>query len=162
MSKKEIVTDYTGAMQKFNCVACAREKGEFSLGNIVKSKHFDAHQDYAVPIPGFVIVSSRRHIQSIDEFTDSEQKDFIKFLFQLRQSMRKALKIKNIYLFQAEDTSHRHFHVWLLPRYNWMNKFGKSIESIRPIINYAKNNFTAKKDVFEIEKAIQKLKELLS
>ena len=84
------ITNYKGEIREFSCLACAREKGEINLGNIVKSAHFDAHQDYEVPIPGFIIISSRRHFKSVDEFTEKEQKDFIKFLFRLRSAMNRS------------------------------------------------------------------------
>lgn len=155
---KEII-DYKGNVKKIDCLACAREKGEIDLGNIVKSKYFDAHQDYAIPIPGFIIISSRRHIQSIDEFTDNEQRDFIKFLCRIRSAMRRVLGIKVIYLYQAEDTSH-HFHFWLIPRYGWMEKnFGRSIESVRPAINYSKEKLLTKANLAKIANATESLKQ---
>lgn len=156
------IIDYKGRVKKISCLACAREKGEVSLGNIVKSKYFDAHQDYEIPIPGFIIISSRRHIQSVDEFNDAEQKDFINFLCKIRSAMRKALSVKTVYLFQAEDTTH-HFHVWIIPRYDWMKKkFGTKIESVRPIVKYAKENFRTKTNLAKIDNSTRKLKSCLT
>ena len=141
MTEEKNIVDFTGKTKKIACLACAREKGEIVLGNIIKSEYFDAHQDYEIPIPGFIIISSRRHIQSVDEFTEDERRDFIEFLCRIRSAMIKVLDIKTIYLFQAEDTMH-HFHVWLIPRYNWMTeKFGTKIESVRPIVNIIQKNF---------------------
>ncbi len=162
MAKLKEIIDYKGNVKKIACLACARENGDISLGDIVKSKYFDAHQDYEIPIPGFIIISSRRHFQSVDEFTDNEQRDFIKFLCRIRSAMRKVLGIKTVYLFQAEDTSH-HFHVWLIPRYGWMEKkFGKSIESVRPIVVYSKNNLKTKPNLAKVDEATQKLKQFFS
>ena len=39
-----------------------------------------------------------------------------------------------------------------------MNKFGTKVESIRPIIEYAKKEMTSQKDISKIEKGIEKIK----
>lgn len=161
MSKKNIV-DLKGQEKKITCLGCAREKGEVTLGNIIKTKHFDAHQDYEIPIPGFVIISSRRHIQSVDEFTDEEQRDFIEFLCRLRSAQRQVLGIDVVYIVQEEDTSH-HFHVWMFPRYDWMaKKFGRKIPSVRPIMEYARENLKTKENIKKVEAATLQLKQFFS
>ncbi|MFA6518751.1 MAG: diadenosine tetraphosphate hydrolase [Candidatus Shapirobacteria bacterium] len=161
MAEKNI-TDLTGKTKKITCLGCDREKGLINLGNIVKSEYFDAHQDYEIPIPGFVIVSSKRHIQSIDEFTEDEQRDFIKFLCRLRSAQRQVLGIEVIYIVQEEDTSH-HFHVWMFPRFDWMEeRFGRKIQSVRPIMEYARENMKTETKIKEVETATQKLKQFFS
>ncbi len=156
------IIDYRGIVKKIACLACARENGEISLGDILKSKYFDAHQDYTIPIPEFIIISSRRHIQSIDEFTNKERMDFIKFLCRIRSALRKILKVKVVYIYQREDTRN-HFHVCMLPRYDWMTKkFGRKIGSIRPIISFAKKNLKTNSNIAKTEEATQKLKHFLS
>ncbi|MFA4873197.1 MAG: diadenosine tetraphosphate hydrolase [Patescibacteria group bacterium] len=155
------IINYTGQVKKITCLGCTREKGEISLGDIVKSKYFDAHQDYEIPIPGFVIISSRRHIQSVDEFTDKEQRDFIKLLYRLRSALRQVLGVKVVYLIQEEDTLH-HFHVWVFPRFDWMKrKFGRKIESVRPIMEFAKKTFKTKSNLTKVDEATLKLKQFL-
>lgn len=159
--KEELITDINGKTKKIACLGCAIQNGEVESpgGSILTSKYFDAHQDYEIPIPGFVIIASKKHLQSIDEFTDEEQQDFIKFLCRLRSAMRQALDIKTVYLFQkeGEDT---HFHVWLFPRYSWMDKkFGQKIQSVRPIMEYARENLKTPENIKEVESATQKLKQ---
>ena len=162
MTKAKKIINYRGDIKKITCLACAREKGEINLGNIVKSKYFDAHQDYEIPIPGFVIISSRRHIQSVDEFTDNEQQDFIKLLCRIRSALREVLGIEVIYMYQREDTCH-HFHFCILSRYDWMTeKFGKKIGSVRSIVNFAKKNLRIKSEIIKVEEATQKLKQFFS
>lgn len=161
MTKIRKIIDYKGNVKKIACLACARENREVRLGDIIKSKYFDAHQDYEVPIPGFIIISSRRHIQSIDEFTNEEQVDFIKFLCRMRSALRKILRVEVVYLYQREDTCH-HFHVCMLPRYDWMTKkFGRKIGSIRPIVSFAKKNLRTRINIAKTEEATQKLKNFL-
>lgn len=159
--KERTIIDYKGNEKKITCLGCERENGVISLGNIVKSEFFDTHQDYKIPIPGFLIVSSRRHIQSIDEFTDDEQSDFIKLICRLRAAQRKVLGIDVIYLIQEEDTVH-HFHTWLFPRFAWMEeKFGRKIQSVRPIMEYAMENMKTESHIQEVEHATEKLKQFV-
>lgn len=159
--KKEIITDINDRTKKITCLGCAIQNNEVDSpgGSILKSKYFDAHQDYEIPIPGFVVIASKRHLQSVDEFTDQEQRDFIKFLCRLRSAMRQALGIKTVYLFQREGKDY-HFHVWMFPRYKWMDKkFGHKIQSVRPIMEYARENLKTRKNLKKVESATQKLKQ---
>jgi diadenosine tetraphosphate (Ap4A) HIT family hydrolase len=133
------VIDYEGKKLMIDCIGCAREKGAFNTGNIYKSEYFDVHQDLETPIPGFLIISSRRHIKSIDEFTDSEQLDFIKTITLARKAQRQILSIEHIIMVQEEISKH-HFHVWLFPQYDWMDNIGGRVSAISTIMNYAKES----------------------
>ena len=161
--KKEI-TDIKGRTKKIACIACSIQSGEVkNPGVIAESEYFVAEQDYETPIPGFVILASKRHLYSIDEFTKEEQQDFIKFLCCLRKTIRKALDIEHIYIVQEEDTTSSHFHVWLFPRYSWMKeKFGSKIESVKPIMKYAIENMKDADNLSKIDHATQKLKQFFS
>jgi len=72
------------------CLGCAIQSGEVESTSIFidSTKFFVANQDYEIPIPGFVIVAAKRHLQSVDEFTAEERADFIEFLTGLRKMMR--------------------------------------------------------------------------
>lgn len=164
MTEEKNIVDLTGKTKKIACLGCAIQKGEVKSlgGSILSSKYFDAHQDYEIPIPGFIIVASKRHLQSIDEFTENEQRDFIKFLCRLRSAQRQILGIEVIYMIQEEDTSH-HFHVWMFPRFDWMEeRFGRKIQSVRPIMEYARENMKTEPNIQEVETATQKLKQFFS
>ncbi len=150
--------DWKGNTVSFDCAGCDIVGGKYKVGNIITTSHFDVHQDFLVPIPGFVIIVSKRHIKSIDEFTKEEEKEFIALVMKIRKAMRSKLNIENVYIFQSEDTSH-HFHLWMFPRYDWMEKLGKQIESVRPIMNYAKKEMRSKDNIRNIEKSIKLLKE---
>ena len=162
MQRKTKVIDFMGKKKMIACLACAIQKKEAELpgGVIASTKHFEAQPDFEYPIPGFVVLVAKRHMQSVDEFTPEERKDFIEFLCNVRKSMRKALNIQTIYLIQEEDTT-SHFHVWLFPRYEWMEKqFGKKIESVKPIMKYAKEKLKTKENLEKVYAAIKKLKKL--
>lgn len=160
MNKTKEVIGFKRQKRKIACLACTIQSGKVkNPGQIASTKYFDAQQDYEIPIPGFVILVSKRHLQSIDEFSQEEQEDFIKFLCRLRYGIRKALGIKHVYLIQEEDTTTSHFHVWIFPRYQWMtNKFGRKIHSVVPIMEYARENLKTKNDLKQVKIAIEKLR----
>ncbi len=133
----------------------------FPNENIIISEHFDVHQDWEVPIPAFFIMASIRKIKSIDEFTDEEASEFIKLLRKIRKGMREVLNIKDVYLFQNEDSEHG-FHLWIFPRYDWMDEFGKKIQSVRPIIEHAKSEMLDESTINEVKEAAQKMKAYMS
>ena len=115
------------------------------------------NQDRKVPIPGFFIVGVLLNVKSIDQLNQKEITTVMNSVHKLRMLMRDLLHINEVYLFQNEDSNHS-FHIWLFPRYEWMEKFGNKIESVRDIINYAKlnmcsdDNFTKVKNAYNIIK----------
>lgn len=128
---------------------------------IIVTEHFDVHQDWETPIPAFFIITSRRKIRSVEEFNDEETEEFIKLVRKVRKGMREILGINDVYLFQNEDKEH-HFHLWLFPRYEWMERFGRKIESVRPIINYSKENMANSETVSQVKKAVKQIKEYMN
>ena len=133
----------------------------FPNENIITTKYFDVHQDWEVPIPGFFIIAPLRKLKSISEFTDEEAVDFINITRKVREGMRDILKIEEVYFFQNEDTKHN-FHLWAFPRHNWMEIFGKKIESVRPIMNYAKENMLSDDVLKEVKEGVKKMREYMS
>ena len=138
------------------------EKMLFPNEKIIVTKLFDVHQDWEIPIPGFFIIASIRKIKSIGEFNDEEVNEFINLLREIRKGMKEKLGINEVYLFQNEATSHKLFHLWILPRYPWMDKFGYKIESIRPIIEYSKKNMKNEKVFLEVKEYAKKMREHMS
>ncbi len=62
----------------------------------------------------------------MDELSREEQIEYISLIHKIRNEQRNRLGIEKVYYFYNEDTSH-HFHLWMVPRYEWMKKFGKCI-----------------------------------
>jgi len=132
----------------------------FPNETVIKTELFDVHQDWGIPIPGFFILASVRKIKSVVDFTNKEASEFVRLVCKLRQGMREALGIKDVYLFQNEDTKYD-FHLWVFPRYQWMEQFGRKIESVRPIINYAKENMQNESIFAEVRDCVQKMCEYM-
>jgi len=94
------IIDITGRKGSFKCLACAITNKEIEdpFGFITVTKNFRVAHDFEYPIPGFIILSSWKHFQSIDEISSGERKEFIELLYNLRTALREVLSIKTIYI----------------------------------------------------------------
>jgi diadenosine tetraphosphate (Ap4A) HIT family hydrolase len=120
------------------CLSCAIVSGAQATvgGAIATTACFHAHQDFAYPVPGLIIVASKRHFIRLDEMNSAETTELLPFLQRLRRAQTRVLGTQHTYYFYNEDTRH-HFHVWMVPRHDWMASFGKSVESVRPALRHA-------------------------
>ncbi|MFJ7638081.1 HIT family protein [Peribacillus sp. NPDC097225] len=157
------ITLSNGGTVEVECLSCALTSGvvEPDGGVIIETELFHAHQDVAYPIRGLIILASKRHIECLDDLTESERLDYINILARIRKAQRDVLGIEYVYYFYNEDTTH-HFHTWMVPRYEWMYEFGRSVESVRPVLLHARNEMNDKENVEEVMEAINFLTEELN
>ena len=154
------IIDISGNEQEVKCIACAIQKNEVELPveRIGEMKNFVVEQDFEWPLEGFLIIASKRHIHSILEFNEDEEKEFFNILKKSRKLMKDVLGVKKVTIIQEENSSTSHFHVWLFPWHNWMKKHGTKLQNIKEIMKYAKENFSDKKHLDKIRKIGKKLK----
>lgn len=157
------ITLSNGKIVEVECLSCALAGGQIEPdgGVIVETKYFHAHQDVAYPIEGLVILASKRHIKCFDELYEEEKIDYINLLSKIRKAQRAVLGIEHVYYFYNEDTTH-HFHTWMVPRYDWMNDFGRSVESVRPVLLHARNILNNDDNVRRVIEGINALREELN
>ncbi|WP_407406902.1 HIT family protein [Peribacillus sp.] len=157
------ITLSNGETVEVECLSCALTSGvvEPDGGVIIETELFHAHQDVAYPIRGLIILASKRHIKCLDDLTESERLDYINILARIRKAQRDVLGIEYVYYFYNEDTTH-YFHTWMVPRYEWMYEFGRSVESVRPVLLHARNEMNDKENVEEVMEAINILTEELN
>ncbi|MFF6015904.1 HIT family protein [Lysinibacillus fusiformis] len=150
----------SGEIAQVDCLSCTIISGQVEPngGVVIETDYFHAHQDVAYPIKGLVILASKRHIHCFDELNNDEKLDYINLLTKIRQAQREVLDIEYVYYFYNEDTTH-HFHTWMVPRYEWMNAFGRSVESLRPVLLHARNNLSNEEHEKEVREAIELLRE---
>lgn len=94
----------------------------------------------------------------MDELTNEERLEFILLIHKLRSEQRKRLGIEKVYYFYNEDTTH-HFHLWKVPRCEWMYQFGNSVESLRPALLHARNNMNDDENMKSVEEGVSMLRE---
>ena len=127
---------------------------------VIETERFTIAQDWEIPIPAFFIVSAKRSIRSITDFTPEEANEFMMLLVRVRLGMSDVLGITDAYLFQNEDSAHG-FHIWVFPRHAWMEKFGRKIESVRPIMEYAKAHLRDKETLRDVHDAAREMSEYM-
>ncbi|APB70296.1 diadenosine tetraphosphate hydrolase [Paenibacillus polymyxa] len=155
-----LITLADGRSVEVECLSCALTSGMIAPtgGVIYESSNFHAHQDVAYPIRGLVILASKRHFYCMDELTDEEQFEYISLIRKIRNEQRNHLGIEKVYYFYNEDTTH-HFHLWMVPRYDWMYRYGNSVESLRPILLHARNNMNDEENMNSVIEGISILRE---
>lgn len=152
------ITLSNGKTVNVECLSCALTSGLVvpDGGVVMETEYFHAHQDVAYPIRGLVILASKRHITCFDELSEAEKLDYIHVLTRIRKAQREILGIEYVYYFYNEDTTH-HFHTWMVPRYDWMYEFGRSVESVRPVLLHARNKMNDEENLKEVVEAIHSL-----
>ena len=142
----------------FDCMGCAISHGHIKIpgGIIFEGKHTLLGADPEIPIPGFLIVNTKRHINSFSELNKEEQNEIGNVIVYAEKALKELNIVKEITLVQEERS--KHLHIWIFPTHSWMTeKFGKGIQYLRDIAEYAKNNAN-EDDIIEVLNVIEKVK----
>lgn len=156
-NKKEVI-DFLGNKFQTECLGCSIGKHKIMPigGFVYESESFVIHQDPEVPIEGFLIISAKKHIKSITDLTKKERNEIIELVNASIQALKETKITNEVTIIQEERSNH--LHIWIFPNYEWMNvKFGKGINYLRAINDYAKENINSEK-IEDIMNKIQKLK----
>jgi diadenosine tetraphosphate (Ap4A) HIT family hydrolase len=155
-----------GIEKDIACIGCALQSGEIKYvgEKVIETKHFEVSQDYEIPIPGFMILSTKKHLKGIEDFSEEIRKEYVDLLYNIRRAMTKALHVEYVYFIQEEDTiaESSHFHVWLFPRWEWMKQFGRGIRSVKPLMEHAREKMKTKENLMYVKEATKKIKECLA
>lgn len=137
------------------CTGCSVAKGE--IGTIIyETNTFVLNQDPEVPLKGFLVITSKKHVNSFIDYNENEREELLKLLFKARKALKDLNICKEVTIVQEERS--QHFHIWLFPYFDWMQeKFGKGVKYLRDINEYVVKNATdkQKRDVLD---SIEKLK----
>lgn len=137
------------------CTGCSVAKGE--IGTIIyETNTFVLNQDPEVPLKGFLVITSKKHVNSFIDYNENEREELLELLFKARKALKDLNICKEVTIVQEERS--QHFHIWLFPYFDWMQeKFGKGVKYLRDINEYVVKNATdkQKRDVLD---SIEKLK----
>jgi diadenosine tetraphosphate (Ap4A) HIT family hydrolase len=143
--------DFMNNEWKSECIACEIGKGNIiPPGGIIKeTENFFIQQDLEIPLKGFLIIASKKHLKSITQLTLDEVTELTSLLYKSRLALSEISDINEVVIIQEERSNH--FHVWLFPKYNWMNDlFEDSLTDIRKIMQYIKLNMKDEKNIKEV------------
>jgi diadenosine tetraphosphate (Ap4A) HIT family hydrolase len=154
-----ISRDFLGNTWEYDCMGCAIARQEIVVpgGFIRRSRHFCVHQDPLLPLPGFLVIASRRHIRSLDEMSAAEYAEFSGLLGRAQAAIKKITRVEHLTIVQEEHSGH--FHLWFFP---WLpeviRKFGEpSLAKIRFIMAEISREPLRPDEWVELEKIIRSI-----
>ena len=129
--------DFLGNEWDVDCLGCDIISGKITVpgGLIYQGKNFSLHQDPLIPLPGFLVIPSHRHIASLVDMSADEGLELGELIHQARVVIQDVLGLANVTIVQEERSNH--FHLWFFP---WtedvVEQYGPpSLNKIRPIMN---------------------------
>lgn len=153
--------DYAGnKIAVDGCLGCAYAKHEFSLptGIEYEDELFTLSQDWELPIQGFFVVAPKHHVEKFSELTNIERTKIFEIVDYAIKILREN-KVCDSFNVIFEEKLGRHFHIWIMPRHEWMkNLVGDITDHIGTIFDYAKKNLKTKENLKEIENISKTLK----
>ena len=159
IGNSKVTLDFLGNEWHYECIGCAiaREDIKIPGGPIYNGEFLILGADPEVPIPGFLVITFKRHINSFSQTTKEERKEIGNVILFAEKAL-KELNITNEITLVQEERS-KHFHIWIFPNYPWMiEKFGKGVSYLRDISSYAQDNIIEDK-IKEVLAVIKKVKE---
>ena len=152
--------DFLGHEWDIDCMGCAISDGSMRVpGDLIqKTQYFCLHQDPLIPLPGFLVIASLRHIQSIAEMHDAEYKELSNLIRNAHHAIKKATCVE--YLTIVQEESSMHFHLWFFPwTQDVIEKYGKpSLSNIREIMSDYRNQPISDVQWKDLEESIEKIK----
>jgi diadenosine tetraphosphate (Ap4A) HIT family hydrolase len=103
------------------CLTCSIVNGEFfPVGGIIyKDNYVLLHHCIDLQIPGYLILSPLRHIESYSDLSQNEMLHIGIVTKAVVAVLKRIDGIEKVYLASfGEETTHFHFHIF--PRYKWM------------------------------------------
>jgi diadenosine tetraphosphate (Ap4A) HIT family hydrolase len=130
-------TDFLGNEWDIDCMGCAvgGEAMPVPGGFIQRTEYFCVHQDPFISLPGFLVIASLRHIQSISEMQTPEFEEHSSLIRKAHHAIKAVTGIEFLTLIQEEYSIH--FHSWFFP---WtkgvIEQYGRpSLAKIREIMS---------------------------
>ncbi|MBN2238962.1 MAG: hypothetical protein JW712_04245 [Dehalococcoidales bacterium] len=134
-----IVKDFLGNEYSVECMGCAIGSGTMiPPGGVIKETgSFLLHQDPEIPVPGFIVITAKEHVQSILHYNQTARYELIDLIHEAVSAVRELKITERITVIQEERS--KHFHVWLFPYYPWMDEyFSSPVSEYREVMNRLK------------------------
>ncbi|MCP5095086.1 MAG: HIT family hydrolase [Chloroflexi bacterium] len=152
--------DFLGNVWDVECMGCAiNSQSMLAPGGLIKRTHnFCIHQDPLIPIPGFLVIASVRHIRSISDMHDIEYDEFAKLVKTTHHAIKKVTTTKSLTIVQEERSNH--FHLWFFPwTQSVIKQYGQpSLTKIREIMVDYQGQQISKSKWAALEKTISKIR----
>ncbi len=134
-------------------------------GIIYETPNFIVVQDIETPIPGFMVITSKKHVRTILDLNKDEYYELMDLCYRVRESMMHIPDITDVTLIHKELA--QHFHLWLFPRYEWMINntdlgfgYGK-LSDFSKIMEYTRQNLKTPENIKKINSYIEIIKKYI-
>jgi len=145
------------------CLGCAIATGAMIPpgGMIAENMSCYVHHDPEIPIVGFLVIGSKRHLHSMTEYTREEYHDFSTMLLSSRKVLNNLPDIRSVTVIQEERSSH--FHAWLFPWYEWMIAHAGriSLTHIRTVMQEARYTRNTPEQIQRILQSVALLRSMI-
>ncbi|MCP4428054.1 MAG: HIT family protein [Chloroflexi bacterium] len=85
--------------------------------NIHRTQHWDVVHSYNTALPGWLVLVVRRHIEAIDELTETEAAELGVLMQRVSAALKEITGCVKTYVIQfAEAAEHPHVHFHIIPR----------------------------------------------
>ena len=143
-----------------NCIGCDVYNGNIDMSKslIFENDLFRVIHDTENPIPGFIVISSKCHVRTLNELTPEELQNLFEIITKTRKGMEDLLGIKKVSFIQEDGPESMHFHPWFFPWYSWMNELnldGSDTEKIRKIMKYSQENLRTDENLKKVHHAVE-------
>ena len=156
--------DFLGNEWPSSCMGCLiyQEEMEPPGGILYKSKHFHINQDPLIPMQGFLVIGSNRHIQKITEMTKEEYIDYCSLFKITRDAIQLIFNVPYITTIQEEHSVH--FHTWFFPwSVELLNLYPKpSLAYVRTIMNEFLGQTITKEQWGSLKMKLAQVKKLIT
>lgn len=123
------------------CQICGQHYQPPGGGILYANDFFFVHQDPLVAIPGFLIVSPRRHIYAVDEMTPLELRALGPTVAMAEKAVRATTDVAYITILQEEKVTEGHLHIWIFPWHDFiLQTYPHSLKKIRVITEHYKQD----------------------
>lgn len=150
--------DFLGNKWNYECMGCSISSGKIKIpgGIIYEGKHTILGADPEIPIPGFLIVNIKKHVNSFSELNREERNEIGDVITYAEKALKELNIVKEVTLVQEERS--KHLHIWIFPNYSWMTeKFGKGITYLKDISEYAQKNVN-EENIKEVLKVVEEIR----
>lgn len=130
-------------------------------GFIKETQYFCVHQDPLIPLAGFLVIASRRHIQSISQMQEVEYEELSRLMRSTHHAIKAVVNAEHLTMIQEESSSH--YHLWFFP---WtqgvVQQYGSPLlTKIRGIMSDYKTRSMSEADWKELKDSIEGIKSFL-
>ncbi|MEX1013924.1 MAG: HIT domain-containing protein [Candidatus Paceibacterota bacterium] len=146
-----------------NCIGCDVYNGNIDMSDslVYENDLFRVVHDTENPIPGFFVISSKRHVRTLNELNSKELENLFNLIVRTRKGMEDILGIEKVSLIQEDGPENMHFHLWFFPWYSWMNELeliAFDTEKMRKIMKYSQENMRTDDNIQKVHNAVEAMK----